>query len=93
MSTKIFGLADLPVGTIGDTVQINSNGRVPEPAPFESANPQLSEEVKLEFQKKNLASDMYQSAKKPNAFIRMRNGFGKLMNHFSGINPKNIIRK
>ena len=92
MSTKIFGLAELPVETIGDVVKINSNSKVPEPVLYESANPQLSEEVKQGFSSKNLATDMYQGAKKPNAFVRMRNGIGKLMHYFSKVKPKAIIK-
>ena len=83
MSSKIFGLAELPVGTIGDTIQVDSNSRVPEPVLQEVANPQLAEEVKQGFNQKNITTDMYQGTKKPNAFVRMRNGFGKLMKHFS----------
>ena len=83
MSTKIFGLSELPVDTIGDAIQINSNSRIPEPVLQEVSNPQLAEEVKEGFNNKNLVADMYQGTKKPNAFVRMRNGIGKLMHHFS----------
>ena len=83
MSTKIFGLSELPVGTIGDTIKVDSNSIVPEPVLQEVPNGVLEDEVKQGFQSKKLATDMYQSAKKPNAFVRMRNGIGKLMHHFS----------
>ena len=95
MSTKIFGLANLPVGTIGDTVQINSNGKVPEP----EVRPIEIRDFGKSVKGSNLAplnSDVAQFPKKKpfaNSIIKMRNGFGKLMNHFSGINPKNMIRK
>ena len=91
---SIFGIADLPVDTIADTVKINSNGQVPAPV--------VSHEVS-DFGKSvkgaNLAplsTDVVQLPKKKplsNGIIKMRNGFGKLMSHLSGIKPKHLIIK
>ncbi len=84
MSTRIFGLSELPVGTIADAVQINSNGQVPPPAVV-PAQRQI-------YKSQDLPADMYQSSKKSNLIIKMRNGFGKLMSHFSKAKPKAKVK-
>ena len=52
MSTKIFGLSELPVGTIGDTIKVDSNSIVPEPVLQEVPNGMLENEVKQVFKAK-----------------------------------------
>jgi hypothetical protein len=86
MTTKIFGLAELPIGTIADTVQVNSNGRVPEPVVV--SRTQLDEKQRPIYKNRELPADMYQGSKKSNFVIKLRNGFGKLMSHFSKAKPK-----
>ncbi|MBR6099316.1 hypothetical protein IKP85_06175 [bacterium] len=80
MSSKIFGIADLPVGTIGDVVQINSNGQVPPPQLAEASPFEAGEKPSMP---KALTKDTYSVPKKSNPFVRMRNGIGRLMKHFS----------
>ncbi len=73
---KIFGISDLPVSTIM--------------TPFEPVivfkNPYEKESIAKLYSKRNLKQDTFVSKNAKihsNPFVRMRNGFGKLMKHFS----------
>ena len=73
---KIFGISDLPVSTI----------MTPFEPSFEFKNPNQTSEKTLST-KFATEVDTFVSQKgakiKSNPFISMRNGFGKLMKHFS----------
>ncbi len=76
---RIFGIADLPISIIGTTIQIGGGMDVPTPEYKEVAS--ISK-----FEPKNtLEADKFVSKEKvvSNLVIKMRNGFGKLMKHFS----------
>ena len=79
---SIFGIADLPVSTITTAVQIGGGMDVPQPAEFKDV-PNGVKPV-LERMPDN---DKFVSKPKvhhySNPIIKMRNGFGKLMKHFS----------
>ena len=74
---KIFGISDNPVSTLDKTISIGGGIVLPKP--------------KETYAKSRLKSkaDQFISKKadnKSNAFLKMRNGFGKLMSHFSKVN-------
>jgi len=83
--SSIFGISDLPVETIGDVVQVTRSSIVP--APDSAEIPQFSSGKKPHLPKQ-LTKDTYRAVNKSNPFIKMRNGFGKLMKHFSKPCPK-----
>lgn len=74
---KIFGICDNPVSTIGSAIK---SLRVVPPKDYGTPIP------------KNMdTTDKFVSKEKKhvsNPFIKMRNGFGKLMAHFSHSNTK-----
>ena len=78
---SILGIADLPVSIIGTTVQIGGGMDVPKPEYVESAS------VSKFVAKNTLETDKFVSkekvAKGSNPVLKMRNGIGKLMKHFS----------
>ena len=81
MSTKIFGLCENPVSTIDKAIRIGGEFVLPEPVYKElgSGNPSFA---KADFQ----SADEFVSKNKvvkSNPIIKMRNGIGKLMKHFS----------
>ena len=80
---SIFGISDLPVSTINSAVQIGGGMDVPKP------ENQYSGSVKLE---KAPETDKFVSKQKrlnfSNPVIKMRNGIGKLMSHFSKVRIK-----
>ncbi len=69
---KIFGISDNPVSTIGSAIRTM---RVEAPKIYAKDLPKNT----------NVADKFVSKEKQPqaNAFIKMRNGFGKLMAHFS----------
>ena len=79
---SIFGISDLPVSTITTAVQIGGGMDVPEPAKLH----EVPNGVKPVLER-TPSSDKFISKPKvhhcSNAIIKMRNGFGKLMKHFS----------
>ena len=77
---KIFGIADLPASTIMSPFEPLVEFKNAAEKDYEAA---------VRAQSKNLKNqrDAFISkttTPKPNAFVKMRNGFGKLMKHFSG---------
>lgn len=73
---KIFGISDLPVSTI----------MTPFEPIVEFKNPHAGTKNKKP-SRIELSKDVFlpeNTIVKSNPFIRMRNGFGKLMKHFSG---------
>ena len=79
---SIFGIADLPVSTITTTVQIGGGMDVPEPPEFKNTPNGVKPELE-----RMPDNDKFVSKPKThhysNPIIKMRNGFGKLMKHFS----------
>ena len=76
---KIFGIADLPISTIMSPFEPTVNFQ----NPFED---ELEYAIKNQSRKFQNQTDVYipKSPKaKSNPIISMRNGFGKLMKHFS----------
>ena len=82
---SIFGISDLPVSTITTAVQIGGGMDVPAPAVVKEAGvkPVLERipETDKFVSKQNIN-------KTSNSVIKMRNGFGKLMKHFSKVIKK-----
>ena len=82
MSTKIFGLCENPVSTIDKALRF-PYGEFVVPTPVETVMPNGNKEFGL----KNMPqTDEFVSPKqvvKSNPIIKMRNGIGKLMKHFS----------
>lgn len=75
---KIFGISNLPVSTIESTIK-----------PVSDEIPKVYPKI---VKKVTNQSDKFVSINKtpePNAFVKMRNGFGKLMSHFS--HPKTNV--
>lgn len=70
---KIFGISDNPVSTIESALR--GMDSVPLPKSYVVCQPKIANESDMFVTKKN---DV-----KSNAFIKMRNGFGRLMSHFS----------
>lgn len=77
---SIFGISDLPVSTITTAVQIGGGMDVPKPEYQKTLsqinNLEKSPEIDKFVPKQN-------NAHSSNPIIKMRNGFGKLMKHFS----------
>lgn len=67
---KIFGISDLPVSTIDKAIDFYGQ-RIPK-VHFES--PKFEDTADTFISK---------TRKQPSNFIKMRNGFGKLLSHFS----------
>lgn len=79
---KIFGISDNPVSTIDKVFK-----RVEVPKPKEKS---------LRVSNNHTETDKFVSKEKqnaPNAFVKMRNGFGKLMSHFSHPKKKSLIKE
>ncbi len=72
---KIFGISDLPVSTIESTLR----GTVYEPPKTYVVKPLIKQNAQ------NISTKISNANNKniSNYFIKMRNGFGKLMKHFS----------
>lgn len=70
---KIFGISNNPVSTIDSALKPL---RLDPPAVLNVYN----------YQKLLKAEKIVNRAHEPNYFIKMRNGFGKLMSHFSKVN-------
>lgn len=73
---RIFGISDLPVSTIDKAL---------EPLKFKSPKIYPLKPAKL------YEADKFISVEKAaisNPFVKMRNGIGRLMSHFSGSNQK-----
>lgn len=75
---KIFGISDLPVSTIESALKGMYHVDPPPGVKIPRVKPTQNKTI----------VDIPQVAKKPNAFVRMRNGFGKLMSHFSKVKNK-----
>ena len=81
MSSRIFGLCENPVSTIDKAIRIGGEFVVPTPV-FKEL-PKVNQSVRMANFKE---SDVFVSDKKnvtSNPILKMRNGFGKLMKHFS----------
>ena len=76
----IFGISDLPVSTITSAVQIGGGMDVPKPEFQETATRGSKLERTPDIDK---FVSKPKSVKFSNPVIKMRNGFGKLMKHFS----------
>ena len=79
---KIFGISDLPVSTIMTALE-----EVKVPKPVVRHLPRISQKARVILN--STEKDMYVSDKvstKSNPVINLRNGFGKLMKHFSRSN-------
>lgn len=76
---KIFGIADLPVSTIMTPFEPMMDFAYPKETDYQTALRNQSK--KFEDRTDKFISKT--STTKPNSFIKMRNGFGKLMKHFS----------
>ena len=77
---KIFGISDLPVSTIMTPFEPLIEFKNPDEPNYQTA-------LKTHSKKFKNQTDCFvskTSVPKSNAFIKMRNGFGKLMKHFSG---------
>lgn len=75
---KIFGISDNPVSTIGSALK-----------PMELDVPKHVKEVirNVDSTDKFISKE---KLNKPNAFIKMRNGIGRLMSHFSKSKPSKM---
>ena len=76
----IFGISDLPVSTIGSVIRIGGEVQVPQTVYREIGNniPNLERSPQTDkFVSKKISCCC------SNPVIKMRNGFGKLMSHFS----------
>lgn len=71
---KIFGICDNPVSTIGNAIKAQS---------FKFKNPVT--EINKKLMHEDITDKFVSKEKKmvSNPFIKMRNGIGKLMSHFS----------
>ena len=70
---KIFGISDLPVSTIESALKGMYHVDPPPAAKLPRVKPVQNQTI----------VDLPKIDKKSNAFVKMRNGFGKLMSHFS----------
>lgn len=77
---KIFGISDLPVSTIMTPFEPMIDFTYPKETDYQTALRNQSK--KFENQTDKFVSKT--SIPKSNSFIKMRNGIGKLMRHFSG---------
>ena len=85
---SIFGISDLPVSTITTAVQIGGGMDVPAPVEFKEVPNGIKPVLE-----RTPDSDKFVSKQvahgSSNPVVKMRNGFGKLMKHFSKV-PKKI---
>jgi hypothetical protein len=79
---SIFGISDLPVATITTAVQIGGGMDVPAPADTTSKSKLERIPDTDKFISKQNKSHI------SNPVIKMRNGFGKLLKHFSKVQIK-----
>ena len=80
---SIFGIADLPVSIIGTTVQIGGGMDVPKP--------EYKATPKTDLERTPKADTFIPKTNKvrcSNPILKMRNGIGKLMKHFSKVRVK-----
>ena len=77
---KIFGISDLPVSTIMTPFDPIISFKDPSEPDYQTALRTKSK--KFENQSDTFVSKTVKA--KSNPFLKMRNGFGKLMKHFSG---------
>ena len=75
---KIFGISDLPVSTIESALKGMYHVDPPPGVKIPRVKPTQNETI----------VDIPKVTKKSNAFVKMRNGFGKLMSHFSKVKNK-----
>lgn len=68
---KIFGISNLPVSTLDSTLKYSNEIKPPN---FKVINT---------IKNKNINAKKTNNTQTSNFFIKMRNGFGKLMSHFS----------
>ena len=68
---KIFGISNLPISTLDSTLKYSNE--------IKSPNFKVINTIK----NKNINSKKTNNTQTSNFFIKMRNGFGKLMSHFS----------
>ena len=78
----IFGISDLPVSTIGSAIQIGGEIKLPEPEWKEIGTINRNLEHSPQTDKFILQQKIHHHS---NPIIKMRNGFGKLMKHFSKV--------
>ncbi len=70
---KIFGLSDLPISTIESALK-----------GMHSVEPPVRQVQKVKFSQNETKVTLSSvPAKKANPFVKMRNGIGRLMSHFS----------
>ena len=68
---KIFGISNLPISTLDSTLKYSNE--------IKSPNFKVINTIK----NKNINAKKTNKTQTSNFFIKMRNGFGKLMSHFS----------
>ena len=68
---KIFGISNLPISTLDSTLKYSNE--------IKSPNLKVINTIK----NKNINAKKTNNTQTSNFFIKMRNGFGKLMSHFS----------
>ncbi len=81
----LFGISDLPVSTIATAVQIGGGMDVPAPE-LTSNSGSVTELERSPRVDKFVSKECKVHCSNP--FIKMRNGFGKLMSHFSKVKIK-----
>ena len=86
---KIFGIADLPVSTIMTALE---ETRVPKPVVRNLQRTTYKARILNNTTEKDVSVSKVQASKTSNPVLKLRNGFGKLMKHFSKINPKNTCK-
>lgn len=88
---SIFGIADLPVSTIDKTIQIGGGMNVPDPVDFKNVPNAVKQDLE-----RTPDIDKFVSKEKvhhsSNPVLKMRNGIGKLMKHFSKVKTKVAIK-
>lgn len=77
---KIFGISDLPVSTIHSTLQAPNYELITENTGTLITKPEYNMADKFVSTQK--------TATKLNPIVKMRNGIGKLMKHFSKVKPR-----
>lgn len=83
--SSIFGISDLPVSTITSSVQIGGGMDVPQPM-FREVVVSRRELERIPHSDKFVPKPKIVTNSNP--IINMRNGFGKLMKHFSKVQIK-----
>ena len=80
----IFGISDLPVSTIGKTLQVGGGINIPQPEYMIVPDPKSGSKLERTPMADNF---LYKKSKVNYSYpiIKMRNGFGKLMKHFSKV--------